>query len=314
MIPWVVPAVVLGLGLWLVLLSVLPVRRPLADELARLRLQPEPSPLAVPALAPPDALVRAGTPLARALLRRPGALTLRVLGGLVSPEDLAVVGQSLEQHVAQKLASGILFFALPLAVSALLIAVTGVLGLGLGFTLTAPAWLGLVLGGLGFLAPDFVVRSKAATRRRELLDDLTVFIQRVGMSLTANRGVEAALRDGVALGTDWGFVQLRGALRQSSIGSERPWAALGRLGRELAVDTLEELGARVALAGEDGARIADSLATFADTLRNRRLIQVEREEQIRSEMVAAVSVLPLVGFTLFLVAPAFFQLLNPVGP
>jgi Flp pilus assembly protein TadB len=312
-VSWLVPALLLGLGLWLIVLSALPARASLAEALARLRLVPAVSPLATAAPARPSSLVRSGTPLARALLRRPDALTLRLLGGLVSPEDLAVVGQSLEGHVAEKLASAALGLLLPLAGGAALLGAGGLADMDLGITLAAPAWLAVIMAIAGFLAPDLVVRSNAATRRRELLDDLTVFIQTVGMSLTANRGVEAALQDGARAGGDWGFEQLRSALRQARVGLERPWAALGRLGRELGVDTLEELAARVALAGEDGAKIADSLATFADTLRSRRLIQIEREEQVRSERMAAVSVLPLVAFTLFLITPAFLQLLHPTG-
>jgi tight adherence protein C len=313
MTAWPVFAVLLGLGLSCIVVSLVPMRPSLAAGLDRLRLHSEPAPLSLPK-AQGSALVQAGRPLARSLLRRPGALTLRILGGLVSPEDLAVVGQTLEGHVAEKLASALLGLILPFVFAAPLLATASLTGVSLGIGLAAPAWLGVVLAVAGFLAPDLVVRSNAATRRRELLEDLTLFIQSVGMSLTANRGVEAALHDAVRSGGGWGFHQLRGALRQATVGSERPWAALGRLGSELGVDTLEELSARVALAGEDGAKIADSLATFAETLRSRRLVQVEREEQIRSEQVAAVSVLPLFAFALFLIAPAFLQLLNPGGP
>jgi Flp pilus assembly protein TadB len=311
---WLIPAVVLGLGLWLIVVGAVPARASLGEELARLRLlPPEPPPLRSAARSRPSPLVAAGTPLARALLRRPGAITLRLLGGLVSPEDLAVMGQSLERHVAEKLATALLGFLLPLCAGGLLLDAGGLVGVNLSLGIAVPLWFAVLLGLSGFIAPDLVLRTNAASRRRELLEDLSVFIQAVGMSLTANRGVEAALQDAVAVGDDWGFAQLRGALAQSRIGSDRPWAALGRLGQELGVDTLEELGARVALAGEDGARIADSLATFAETLRSRRLIQVEREENVRSEVMAAVSVLPLVAFTLFLVAPAFFQLLSGHG-
>ena len=186
----------------------------------------------------------------------------------------------------------------------------GVLQTTIAIPIAIPLWLALVLGLGGFIAPDLVVRSNAVTRRREMVDDLTVFVQTVAMSLTANRGIEAALQDGARAGDSWGFVQLRAALSEARIGQERPWDALGRLGSELGLDTLEELAARVALAGQDGARIAESLQTFSETLRGRRLIRVEAEEHVASEQMAAVSVLPLVGFTLFLAAPAFLTLLK----
>ena len=310
MIPWLLPALGLGIGLWLLLLGAMPARTSLAEGMARLRLLPEPPPLATRPIAQPSALIRAGTPLAGALLRRSGALGLRVLGGLVSPEDLAVVGQTPERHVAEKLASCLTGLALPLLLAAVLGIAGGVLQTTVAIPLAIPLWLALVLGLGGFIAPDLVVRSNAVTRRREMVDDLTVFVQTVAMSLTANRGIEAALHDGAGAGDSWGFVQLRAALSEARIGQERPWDALGRLGSELGLDTLEELAARVALAGQDGARIAESLQTFSETLRGRRLIRVEAEEHVASEQMAAVSVLPLVGFTLFLAAPAFLTLLK----
>ena len=108
----------------------------------------------------------------------------------------------------------------------------------------------------------------------------------------------------------WGFEQLRGALRQTRFGAETPWAALGRLGTELGVQELEELGARVSLAGDDGARVAESLTTFAETLRSRRLAEVETEERIATEKMAAAAVLLFVGYSLFVVLPGFAHLMT----
>ena len=123
--------------------------------------------LATRRIAQPSALIRAGTPLAGALLRRSGALGLRVLGGLVSPEDLAVVGQTEERHVAEKLASGLTGLALPLLLATVLGVAGGVLQTTIAIPLAVPLWLALVLGLGGFIAPDLVVRrmrSPAAAR------------------------------------------------------------------------------------------------------------------------------------------------------
>ena len=65
MIPWLLPALGLGIGLWLLLLGAMPARASLAEGMARLRLLPEPPPLATRRIAQPSALIRAGTPLAR---------------------------------------------------------------------------------------------------------------------------------------------------------------------------------------------------------------------------------------------------------
>ena len=73
---------------------------------------------------------------------------------------------------------------------------------------------------------------------------------------------------------------------------------------------LEELGARVSLAGDDGARVAESLTTFAETLRARRLAEVETEERISTEKMAAAAVLLFVGYSLFVVLPGFAHLMS----
>jgi hypothetical protein len=84
---------------------------------------------------------------------------------------------------------------------------------------------------------------------------------------------------------------------------------LSRLGTELGVQELEELGARVSLAGHDGARVAESLTTFATTLRTRRLAEVEGQDRVASEKMAAATVMLFLGYTLFIVLPGFAHLL-----
>jgi len=60
MIPWLLPALGLGIGLWLLLLSAMPARTSLAEGMARLRLLPEPPPLAAASRPCANAGVRFG--------------------------------------------------------------------------------------------------------------------------------------------------------------------------------------------------------------------------------------------------------------
>ena len=57
-----------GLGLWLIVLGFLPPQLALSESLRRLRLQPEPPPIAIPAGTPPGFLIRLGSPIARRLV------------------------------------------------------------------------------------------------------------------------------------------------------------------------------------------------------------------------------------------------------
>jgi Flp pilus assembly protein TadB len=193
----------------------------------------------------------------------------------------------------------------------LLPAVAGLLLVAAGLSLSplVPLWVAVLLGVGGFFLPDMVVRSEARERRAEFRQVLAAFTQVVALSLTSDSGLETALRAGAGAGTGSGFERLRSALRQASFGAETPWTALSRLGRELGVQELEELGARVSLAGHDGARVAESLTTFATTLRTRRLAEVEGQDRVASEKMAAATVMLFLGYTLFIVLPGFAHLL-----
>ena len=294
-----------GLGVWLVILGLVPPRPLLAEGLRRLRLQPEPPPIAPAPEAPPGPLVRLGAPIARAVSPRVRSETSWLAPGLVSSADLAILGRTTERHLAEKIGVAICALLLPAALAGVLYAE------GVILPPLLPLWVALILAALGFLLlPDMTVRSEARQARREFRDVLAAFVQVVALSLTADKGLETALGDGATGGTGWGFDQLQSAVRQARFGAETPWSALGRLGTELGVQELEELGARVSLAGDDGARVAESLTTFAETLRTRRLAEVETEERVSTEKMAAAAVLLFVGYSLFVVLPGFAHLMT----
>jgi Flp pilus assembly protein TadB len=292
-----------GLGLWLIVLGFLPPQLALGESLRRLRLQPEPAPIATPAETPPGFLVRLGSPIARRLVPEGRAQRSRLLTGLVSAQDLAILGRSPERHRSERVGVAIAGLLLPAVAGLLLVAA------GLSLSPLVPLWVAVLLGVGGFFLPDMVVRSEARERRAEFRQVLAAFTQVVALSLTSDSGLETALRAGAGAGTGSGFERLRSALRQASFGAETPWTALSRLGRELGVQELEELGARVSLAGHDGARVAESLTTFATTLRTRRLAEVEGQDRVASEKMAAATVMLFFGYTLFIVLPGFAHLL-----
>jgi Flp pilus assembly protein TadB len=293
-----------GFGLWLLALGLAPARPLLAEGLQRLRLQPAPPPIATPPELPPGPLIRLGNPIARRLLRDGTQAGPWLVTRFASPQDLALLGRAGDRHLAEKIGVAICGLLLPSAVALLLLAG------GIALPPLVPLGLAILLAVAGFFLPDWVVRSEARAKRGEFREVLAAFVQVVALSLTADNGLETALGDGAGAGTGWGFEQLRRALRQARFGAETAWAALGRLGVELGVQELEELGARVALAGNDGARVAESLTTFAATLRTRRLAEVESEERISTEKMAAAAVMLFVGYSLFVVLPGFAHLMT----
>jgi tight adherence protein C len=212
--------------------------------------------------------------------------------------DLRLVGRTLEQHLAQKVVLGLFGVALP-AIVAILWTVAGV-----DVPLTFPAGLGLVLGVCFFFAPDLSLRSQTEERRKTFKRALGSFLDLVVISLAGGAGVESALRDAAGVGRGWAFTQLRNALEVTALTGETPWAALARLGEEVGVTELVELSASVSLAGTEGARVRDSLAVKASSLRDHALAAAESEAQATTEKMALPLVLLFLGFLILIGYPA----------
>ena len=94
------------------------------------------------------------------------------------------------------------------------------------------------------------------------------------------------------------------ALALSRLSGETPWAALGRLGVELRIDELIELSSSLVLAGSEGAKIKESLAAKADSLRRHEAAVAEAKAQEASERMSVPIAVLLFGFLIFLGYPA----------
>jgi len=220
--------------------------------------------------------------------------------------DLRLVGRTLEQHLGQKVLIAFTGLVLPVAT------VTAMTVLGVELPFTFPIVLGIVLGIIAFFVPDLLLRSEAAERRADFNHALGSFLDLVVISLAGGAGVESALRDGAAIGDGWAFAQLRNALEVTALTGETPWAALTRLGSELGVFQLAELAASVSLAGTEGARVRDSLAAKATSLRDHALANAEAEAESTTEKMALPLVLLFLGFLLLIGYPAVDAVLNGV--
>jgi tight adherence protein C len=218
--------------------------------------------------------------------------------------DLNLVGRPIEQHMAQKALLAVFGFALPM----LLAVFWTVLDIGPSFAL--PAAGGLALGTFFFFVPDLSLRSEADARRKEFRRALGSFLDLVVISLAGGAGVESALRDAAGIGRGWAFLQLHNALEVTGLTGETPWAALARLGDEVGVDELAELSASVSLAGKEGARVRDSLAVKAASLRDHAQAEAEADAEATTERMALPLVLLFFGFLLLIGFPAVDIILN----
>lgn len=220
--------------------------------------------------------------------------------------DLRVVGRSLEQHLGSKILLGLTGFGLPVMLTIFLQLS------GSGLSLTWPVGGSLLLGiGFFFLA-DVILRDEAGQRREEFRHALGSFLDLVVVSLAGGAGVESALRDAASIGRGWAFAQLRNALDVTALTGETPWAALARLGEELNVTELSELAASVSLAGTEGARVRDSLAAKATSLRDHALAEAEADAQSATERMALPVILLFVGFLILIGYPAIDVVMNGI--
>jgi tight adherence protein C len=246
---------------------------------------------------------QAASPLDALLGRTVGASLTRLARNLglrldSLERDLALVGRPIEQHMAQKVLLAIVGVALPVFIAGFWMV------LGLSPSLTLPAAGGLLLGTFFFFVPDLALRSEAAERRKEFRRALGGFLDLVVISLAGGAGVESALRDAAGIGQGWAFRQLHNALEVTTLTGETPWAALARLGDEVGVDELAELSASVSLAGKEGARVRESLAVKAASMRDHAQADAEAEAEAATERMALPLVLLFLGFLILIGFPA----------
>ncbi|GAA1277971.1 type II secretion system protein [Planotetraspora silvatica] len=218
--------------------------------------------------------------------------------------DLALLGKSFEGFLATKAllgASGLLAAPIIAAWVSLI---------GVSVNLTVPLWSALLIAGIFFMLPDLQVKRDAAAKRRDFRHVVGAFLDLVAMNLAGGRGVPEALMMASSLGHSWAMVRIRDALSTARIVGITPWQALGQLGEEVNLDELRDLSAALGLVAEDGAKVRQSLAARAETMRRRELAEIEGEAGERSQSMLVAQLLLCAGFLVFLSFPAAMKMLG----
>lgn len=218
--------------------------------------------------------------------------------------DLAVLGRSMEGFLATKALSA-------LAGLLLVPVLAGLLGLaGVAVSFTVPLVGAAVLAVIGFFLPDLVLHHQAAERRRDFQHAVGSFVDLVALNMAGGRGVPEALLGAVSVGRGWAFARISEALAGARLAGNTPWQALGALGEELAVDDLRELAASLTLVADNGAKVRESLASRAASLRRRELTNAEGKAGEDSQSMLIAQLVLCVGFMLFLIYPAGVRVLS----
>jgi Flp pilus assembly protein TadB len=167
-----------------------------------------------------------------------------------------------------------------------------------------PLWLTGVGALIGAVIPYSQLQRQAEARRRDFRHVVSSFLDLVAMNLAGGRGVPEALQSATAISDGWAMVRIRDTLEAARLQGITPWSALGQLGDEVDVDELRDLAAALALVAEDGAKVRDSLAARAGSMRRKELADAEGRAAARSQSMLVAQLLLCVGFLLFLTYPA----------
>lgn len=217
--------------------------------------------------------------------------------------NLAVMGRSVEAHLGMSVLAAVAGLFAPAVMLAPAVAM-------FGLSPTIPVWLAAVGALGGAVLTTAQLATQASERRRDFRHVVGAFLDLVSMNLAGGRGVPEALSSASQLSDGWAMVRLRDTIEAARLQGITPWAALGDLGEEMAVDELRDLAAALALVAEDGAQVRDSLSARAASMRQRELADTESRAAQRSQSMLVAQLLLCVGFLVFLIYPAISEIVG----
>ena len=282
----------IGLGLAVVLAILVPARPQLADAIAA------PHQDIAPPRGKPDSLIQQIGAPARGMLAALGLPRASVRA------DLRALDKPVDRHLAQQ--AGLAMLGL-LAGPAYTIALAAI---GVHIPTLVLVCGTAVLAAAGYLLPSRMVHREAERLREQIRYATSALLDLASVMLAAGSGQEEAFTTAAAAGTGPGHDRLRTALAAARTTRTPVWDEIAELGRRTGVPELTELAATSLLAGTEGAKIRDTLATKAASLRARLLAAAEAKAASATERMGLPTVLLMTGFLLFVCYPALAQVMK----
>ncbi|MFI7033570.1 type II secretion system F family protein [Microbispora hainanensis] len=275
----------IGFGLFLLVRELRPAPPRLEEAVARLRAD----------YVPPDT--------SGDLAQRLGRLMATHLGSLPCPHrDLALLGRPVERFLATKLGLAVLGLLLPAGIAALIAATGSTPGVAL------PAGASLLGGVVLFFAPDLTVRSEAARRRADFRHAITGYLDLVALERSAGAGPVDALEKAASVSDGWAFARITAVLELARRNQRPAWEGLARLGEQVGIAELTNLADIAALAGQEGARVLDTLISKAASMRGQALAAAKAEANGRTTAMVIPIALLGAAFLLLLTFPQIYRL------
>jgi hypothetical protein len=173
-----------------------------------------------------------------------------------------------------------------------------------------PIAFGAVVSAVCAAVPVLSLRSEARDAQRAARTVVASYLDLVVLGLAGGMGVEGALHAAAGVADDPFSRRIGEALGRARHAGAPPWRALASLGSEVGVPELTELSAAVGLAGTEGARIRQTLASKSASIRRHQLADAETEANTLTERLFVPGAFLLVGFLLFVGYPAVARIVG----
>ena len=223
---------------------------------------------------------------------------------IAKPSDLALVGQSRESFVVQRVGF-LLIGALWIPVLTIVLAL---IGAAPPIVLTGAASAGCAL--VGWQLPVIVLNSKVKHARAAFAGALAAYCRLVALGRLGDRGPVEALRYPVTLGSGWAFRRIKHAIDEATLRGRMPWDGFTELAEETGVRELKDIGHIIASAGQDGASIVDTIRAKAAALDEKQLADRKTGSSVRSDRMDMPVALLGLAFIAFLAFPGLYLMLH----
>jgi Flp pilus assembly protein TadB len=220
----------------------------------------------------------------------------------VQSADLRLLGQDPAAWLTRKVGYALIGLALVPALSALL-----AVG-GRSLPLAVPVGGAFALGTGMFFLPDLVTRVNARQRRTDFRHALTSYLDLVALERGAGAAPTEALEAAAEVGCGWAFERIGAALDQARKASKPPWDGLAALAREIGIPEVGDLAEIAEVAGQEGARILETLSARAESMRAQALAETKAQAGARSTTMVLPIALLAGGFLVLLIFPDFYRL------
>ena len=288
-----------GVGLWMLVLLLVPERSDLVTALSRPRGLTAPATFAVEPAQQPE---RRSVAVVQAWMEQ----RLAAAAWLVTPDrDLMVIEMSRGTFLLVRVAaSGAALLVGPIYSLVFLL-------IGFRLPLVVPAAVGLILAGVTWLTVGVVVHAQAESRRREMRYALVSYLTLVALHRAAGQAMGKSLElAAMSSSSAWTFQRIAQRMSLATRSGSNEWAGLAGLAAELGIDELSDLASIADTAGVAGAGVYSTLMARAQSLRHELQTKEEEAAAAASTRLAIPKVILTFTTFVFLLYPALMQLVG----